>query len=195
MCAQPCLTLWNPMDCSLPSSSVYGIFSSKNTGVGCVYIGGKESSDVHGLSRRGERALERIFRTIAITQAWGNGGLGKSGKDRSRNRTGPLVTDFWLVDKNEDVKGERCKRVWEVLSLGNWENCDRTYECGKLEGGINLEIGVRKHMRFGTCQHLLESFKMFNEPGIQEVLRKTKVQIAVTSLRKENKIREHILVS
>ena len=91
----------------------------------------------------------------------------------------PLVADFWLVGKNEDVKGERCKRVGEVLSLGNWDNCDSTYKCGKLEGGINLEIGVRKYMRFGTCQHLLESFKMYNEPGIQEVLRKTEVQIAV----------------
>lgn len=50
-------------------------------------------------------------------------------------------------------------------------------------------------MRFGTCQHLLESFKLYNEPGIQEVLRKTEVHVAVTSLRKENKIREHILVS
>lgn len=99
-----------------------------------------------------------------------------------------------MVGKNEDVNGERCKRVGEILSLGNWENCNSTYECEKLEGGINLEI-VRKYMRFGTCQHLLESFKMYNEPGIQEVLRKTEVHIAVTSLRKENKIREHILVS
>ena len=32
LCAQslqPCLTLWDPMDCSLPGSSVYGIFQAR----------------------------------------------------------------------------------------------------------------------------------------------------------------------
>ena len=28
MCAQSCLTLWDPMDCSLPGSSVYGILQA-----------------------------------------------------------------------------------------------------------------------------------------------------------------------
>ena len=32
---QSCLTLWNPMDCSPPDSSVYGILQARNTGVGC----------------------------------------------------------------------------------------------------------------------------------------------------------------
>ena len=32
--AQSCLILCNPMDCSLPGSSVHGIFLGKNTGVG-----------------------------------------------------------------------------------------------------------------------------------------------------------------
>ena len=38
MCAEsfpPCLTLWDPMDCSLPGSSVHGDSPGKNTGVGC----------------------------------------------------------------------------------------------------------------------------------------------------------------
>lgn len=47
-------------------------------------------------------------------------------------------------------KGRRGK----VLSLGNWENCESTCESGKLEGGINLETGVKKYMRFGTCLNL-----------------------------------------
>ena len=34
MCAQPCPTLCNPMDCSPPGSSVHG----KNTGVGCYSL-------------------------------------------------------------------------------------------------------------------------------------------------------------
>ena len=32
---QSCLTLCNPMDCSLPVSSIHGDFPGKNTGVGC----------------------------------------------------------------------------------------------------------------------------------------------------------------
>ena len=36
--AQSCLTLCDPMDCSLPGSSVHGIFPGKNTGVGCHYL-------------------------------------------------------------------------------------------------------------------------------------------------------------
>ena len=33
--AQLCPTLYNPMDCSPPGSSVHGIFPGKNTGMGC----------------------------------------------------------------------------------------------------------------------------------------------------------------
>ena len=33
--AQLCLTPSDPMDCSLPGSSVHGIFPGKSTGVGC----------------------------------------------------------------------------------------------------------------------------------------------------------------
>ena len=33
--AQPCPTLSNPMDCSLPGSSIHGDFPGKSAGVGC----------------------------------------------------------------------------------------------------------------------------------------------------------------
>ena len=33
--AQSCPTLSNPMNCSLPGSSIHGIFPGKSTGVGC----------------------------------------------------------------------------------------------------------------------------------------------------------------
>ena len=33
--AQSCLTLCDPMDCSLPGSSVHGSFLGKSTGVAC----------------------------------------------------------------------------------------------------------------------------------------------------------------
>ena len=35
---QSCQTLCDPVDCSLPGSSVHGIFSDKNTGVGCHFL-------------------------------------------------------------------------------------------------------------------------------------------------------------
>ena len=33
--AQLCPTLWDPMDCSPPGSSVHGIFPGKSTGMEC----------------------------------------------------------------------------------------------------------------------------------------------------------------
>ena len=36
--AQLCLTLCNPVDCSLPGSSVRGMFPGKSTGVGCHFL-------------------------------------------------------------------------------------------------------------------------------------------------------------
>ena len=35
---QSCPTLCDPMDCSLPGSSDHGIFTGKNTGVGCHFL-------------------------------------------------------------------------------------------------------------------------------------------------------------
>ena len=35
---QSCLTLFNPMDCSLPGSSVHGVFPDKNNVVGCCAL-------------------------------------------------------------------------------------------------------------------------------------------------------------
>ena len=36
--AQSCPALCDPMDCSPPGSSIHGIFSGKNAGVGCYYL-------------------------------------------------------------------------------------------------------------------------------------------------------------
>ena len=36
--AKSCLTLCDPLDCSLSGSSVHGIFPGKNTGVGCLFL-------------------------------------------------------------------------------------------------------------------------------------------------------------
>ena len=42
--SQSCPAVYNPMDCSLPGSSVYGDFPGKNTGVGCHALPARESS-------------------------------------------------------------------------------------------------------------------------------------------------------
>ena len=36
--AQSCPTLCDPVDCSLPGSSVHGIFPGKNTGMDCHFL-------------------------------------------------------------------------------------------------------------------------------------------------------------
>ena len=36
--AQSCLTLCNPMDCSLPGSSIHGDFPNESSGVGCHFL-------------------------------------------------------------------------------------------------------------------------------------------------------------
>ena len=36
--SQSCLTLCDPMDCSLPGSSIHGIFPGKIIGVGCYFL-------------------------------------------------------------------------------------------------------------------------------------------------------------
>ena len=42
---QSCLTLWDPMDCSLPGSSVHGDSPGKNTGVGSCSLPRANLSD------------------------------------------------------------------------------------------------------------------------------------------------------
>ena len=44
--AQSCLTLRDPMDCSLPGSSIHGIFPGKSTGVGCHCLLRREWQDI-----------------------------------------------------------------------------------------------------------------------------------------------------
>ena len=38
VCAQSCLTLCSPMDCSPQGSSVHGVFQASHTGVGCHFL-------------------------------------------------------------------------------------------------------------------------------------------------------------
>ena len=52
--AQSCPTLLDPMDCSLPGSSVHGIFPGKSTGVGC-----------HCLLRLGLLEMFKIYSHLA----------------------------------------------------------------------------------------------------------------------------------
>ena len=44
--AQSCPTLSDPVDCSLPGSSIHGIFPGESTGVGCRCLFGNQLADV-----------------------------------------------------------------------------------------------------------------------------------------------------
>ena len=67
--AQSCLTLRNPMDCSLPGSSVHGIFQARvlewgaiafsKSGVEWVNLMGEFDSDDHYIYCCGQESLER----------------------------------------------------------------------------------------------------------------------------------------
>ena len=66
---QSCPTLFDPMDCSLPGSSVLGDSPGKNTGVGCHFLlqgifPGNESMSLISLALAG-----RLFTTSATWEA------------------------------------------------------------------------------------------------------------------------------
>ena len=73
--AQSCLTLRNPMDCSLPGSSVHGIFQARvlewgaiafsKSGVEWVNLMGEFDSDDHYIYYCGQESLRR--NEVAIT--------------------------------------------------------------------------------------------------------------------------------
>ena len=65
--AQSCPTLRNPMDCSLPGSSVHGIFPGKSTRVGATAFS-VESSEV--TPKAGRRALTDPNRTMELGKAF-----------------------------------------------------------------------------------------------------------------------------
>ena len=67
--AQSCLTLSDLMDCSLPGSSVHGIFPGKSAGVGChcllwlKYIVTHQNSSLHCDSALSCKRMEIILKT------------------------------------------------------------------------------------------------------------------------------------
>ena len=85
-----CLTLWDPMDCSSPGSSVHGDFPRKNTGVGChaLFQGifptqGSNPGLPHCrqiLYQLSHKGSLRIMEWVAISFS--------SGSSRPRNQTG-----------------------------------------------------------------------------------------------------------
>ena len=52
--AQSCLTLSDPMDCSLQDSSIHGIFPGKSTGVGCHCL-------LHSTALKGKKGWQQSF--------------------------------------------------------------------------------------------------------------------------------------
>ena len=60
------LTLSDPMDCSLPGSSVHGIFPGKNTGVGCHCLLPNENGCVYNLVYLSDFFIEDIFTILTF---------------------------------------------------------------------------------------------------------------------------------
>ena len=73
MCAvgtQSCLTLWDPMDCSLPGSSVHGDSPGKNTGVGCCApLHALPDPGIEPISPKSPAFTGRFFTTSAPREA------------------------------------------------------------------------------------------------------------------------------
>ena len=70
--AKSCPTLWDPMDYSLPGSSVHGIFQARNTRVGCHFLlQGIFLTRAKPVSLASAALAGRFF-TIELPIAWGN---------------------------------------------------------------------------------------------------------------------------
>ena len=67
--AQLCPTLCDPMDYSLPGSSVHGIFQARNTGVGCYFLGDLTNPGIESASLASPVLAGRFFTTWAIWEA------------------------------------------------------------------------------------------------------------------------------
>ena len=67
--AQSCPPLSNPMDCSLPGSSIHGIFPGKSTGVGCHCLldldKGKENGKLFREKYAGRRNCQKFTFNLA----------------------------------------------------------------------------------------------------------------------------------
>ena len=79
--AQSCPTLRDLMDCSLPGSSVHGIFPGKSTGVGCHCLGSRNSTGGLAHSAGERRALSQTWRESHMREGGGRKGL--ASKDQS----------------------------------------------------------------------------------------------------------------
>ena len=142
---QSCLTLCDPMDCSLPGSSIHGIFQAKNTGVGCHFLLQEIfptqwlnlgllhcRQTLYCLSHQGSNTSERERQILYINACvwdlgrwyWGTYLQGSSGDASVENR---------FVDT-----------VWEEEGGTNWKNSMERYitickiESGNLLGNREL---------------------------------------------------------
>ena len=90
MCVQSCLTLCDPMDCSLPDSSVYGIFQAKT--LEWVAI---------SFSRGSTRPRDRILYLLCLLH-WQDGSLPQHHMGSSKSREcslkciGLVLQRYWM---------------------------------------------------------------------------------------------------
>ena len=70
-CAQACLTLCDPIDCSLPGSSTHGIFQARNwSGLPFSTPGYLPDSGIQTMSLASPGLAGRFFTTSATWENW-----------------------------------------------------------------------------------------------------------------------------
>ena len=120
---QLCLTLWDPVDCSLPGSSVHGIFQARITGMGCHFL------------------LQEIFPTQGLNPGHCRQMLYCLSHQGSPKEINPVIQhQVWrikhheLISDKEPQKGHRHARILERSYL--WVTTRQLLWVGKrLEAG------------------------------------------------------------
>ena len=77
---QSCLTLRNPMDCSLPDSSVHGIFQARVLEWGAIAFSQAETSRTL-LSETEQEKHSKFIETAGSLEVLGNEGPGQDGQE------------------------------------------------------------------------------------------------------------------
>ena len=67
---QSCLTLCDPMDCSLPGSSVHQLFQAKSTGVGCHCLLWQRMIWLDSITDSMDTDLSKFRETVQDSGAW-----------------------------------------------------------------------------------------------------------------------------
>ena len=127
---QSCLTLCDPMDCSLPDSSVHGDSPGKNTGVGCHTL-----LQGYGKSRQCIKKLRHHF----------------TDKGLSTQMHGFSSSHVWMR-KLDHKEGWLKRGVWKTGVIVAWTIKGWSYNSGAGEDHGGAHLSERSRMPLWTCK-------------------------------------------